>query len=146
MTPVEQLTARFRDRGLRVTPQRQAIFRLLHGNDSHPTVESLYESARTEMPTISRKTVYQTVHDLESMGEVSLLDLGTGSVRVDPNVEDPHHHLICVCCGRVRDVMVDVGSITLPASSCRGFTVADVEVQFRGTCDDCDAERSTPTT
>jgi Fe2+ or Zn2+ uptake regulation protein len=145
VTPVEQLTARFRDRGLRVTPQRQAIFRLLHGNDSHPTVESLYESARTEMPTISRKTVYQTVHDLESMGEVSLLDLGTGSVRVDPNVEDPHHHLICVRCGKVRDVIVDVGSITLPARSRRGFTVADVEVQFRGTCDDCAAQGPTPT-
>ena len=144
MTPVDQLTARFRDRGLRVTPQRQAIFRLLHGNDSHPTVESLYESARTEMPTISRKTVYQTVHDLESMGEVSLLDLGTGSVRVDPNVEDPHHHLICVRCGKVRDVMVDVGSITLPSRSRRGFTVADVEVQFRGACDDCAAPVSTP--
>jgi len=144
VTPVDLLTARFRDRGLRVTPQRQAIFRLLHGNDSHPTVESLYESARTEMPTISRKTVYQTVHDLESMGEVSLLDLGTGSVRVDPNVEDPHHHLICVRCGKVRDVMVDVGSITLPSRSRRGFTVADVEVQFRGTCDDCAAPAPTP--
>ncbi len=140
MTPVDQLTARFRERGLRVTPQRQAIFRLLDGNDAHPTVESLYESARRDMPTISRKTVYQTVHDLESMGEVSLLDLGTGSVRVDPNVEDPHHHLICVRCGKVRDVMVDVGAIALPRSSRSGFTVADVEVQFRGTCDECAAE------
>jgi Fe2+ or Zn2+ uptake regulation protein len=146
VTPVDQLTARFRDRGLRVTPQRQVIFGLLHDNASHPTVESLHESARTEMPTISLKTVYQTVHDLESMGEVSLLDLGTGSVRVDPNVEEPHHHLICVRCGKVRDVMVDIGSIALPSSSCRGFSVADVEVQFRGTCDDCDAEPSTVAT
>jgi len=146
VTSVDQLTTRFRDRGLRVTPQRQVIFRLLQGNASHPTVESLFESARTEMPTISLKTVYQTVHDLESMGEVELLDLGTGSVRVDPNVEEPHHHLICVRCGKVRDVMVDVGSITLPPSSCRGFAVRDVEVQFRGTCDDCDAQPSTTMT
>ena len=87
------------------------IFRLLHGNDAHPTVEALYEAARAEMPTISLKTVYQTVHDLEAMGEVTLLDLGTGSVRVDPNVEHPHHHLICTRCGKVRDVVVDVGSL-----------------------------------
>jgi Fur family transcriptional regulator, stress-responsive regulator len=142
--PVDELTTRFRERGLRVTPQRQAIFRLLDGNDSHPTVESLYDAARQEMPTISRKTVYQTVHDLESMGEVALLDLGTGSVRVDPNVDDPHHHLICVRCGKVRDVMVDVGSITLPARARNGFTVDDVEVQFRGTCDTCAAETRSP--
>ncbi len=87
MQTSDELTTLFRDRGLRVAPQRQAIFRLLHGNDRHPTVDALHEAARLEMPTISLKTVYQTVHDLEALGQVSLLDLGTGSVRVDPNVE-----------------------------------------------------------
>jgi Fe2+ or Zn2+ uptake regulation protein len=139
VTPVDELTQRFRAEGLRVTPQRQAIFRLLHGNDEHPTVEALYEAARTEMPTISLKTVYQTVHDLETMGEVSLLDLGTGSVRVDPNVDEPHHHLICTRCNKVRDVMVDVGPLSIPRTARRGFTVHDVEVQFRGVCDECAA-------
>ena len=104
---VDELTTRFRGEGLRVTPQRQVIFRLLHGVDTHPTVESLYESAPTEMPTISRKTVYQTVHDLEAMGEVELLDIGTGSIRVDPNVEHAHQHLVCTRCGTVRDVLLD---------------------------------------
>ena len=137
MTPVDELTARFRDRGLRVTPQRQAIFRLLHGNDRHPTVDELFEAASSEMPTISRKTVYQPVHDLQSMGEVALLDLGTGSVRVDPNVEAPHHHLICTCCGRVRDVVVDVTALALPARRRHGFTVSDVEVHYRGICEAC---------
>jgi Fe2+ or Zn2+ uptake regulation protein len=134
---VDQLTERFRARGLRVTPQRQVIFRLLSGNVEHPTVESLYESARTEMPTISLKTVYQTVHDLEDMGEVRLLDVGTGSVRVDPNVEHPHHHVICTECGRVRDVLVDVGALRIPARERQGFSVDDVEVHFRGVCAEC---------
>jgi Fe2+ or Zn2+ uptake regulation protein len=137
MRTVPELTERFREQGLRVTPQRQAIFRLLHGNASHPTVESLYEDARGSMPTISLKTVYQTVHDLESMGEVALIHLGTGSVRVDPNVEHAHHHLICTSCGRVRDVLVDVRGLRLPARERSGFTVADVEVHFRGVCEDC---------
>src|SRR5664279_5001809 len=87
MKTSDQLTDLFRERGLRVTPQRQVIFRLLHGDDAHPTVESLYERAHAEMPTMSLKTVYQTVHDLEALGEVDVLDLGTGSVRVDPNKE-----------------------------------------------------------
>ena len=88
MKTVDQLTELFRQQGLRVTPQRQAIFGLLHGDDRHPTVESMYDAARAQMPTISLKTVYQTVNDLAAMGEVVLLDLGTGSYRVDPNVED----------------------------------------------------------
>jgi len=137
MRTVDELTERFRDQGLRVTPQRRAIFGLLQGDASHPTVEALYERARAAMPTISLKTVYQTVHDLEAMREVELIHLGTGSVRVDPNVEHAHHHLICTVCGRIRDVLVDVRDLRLAARDRRGFTVADVEVHFRGVCEDC---------
>ena len=143
MRTVEELTERFRDQGLRVTPQRQAIFGLLQGDASHPTVEVLYERARATMPQISLKTVYQTVHDLEAMHEVELIHLGTGSVRVDPNVEHAHHHLICTVCGRVRDVLVDVRDLRLAARDRRGFRVADVEVHFRGVCEDCAASAVT---
>ena len=138
MQTSDELTTLFRDRGLRVTPQRQAIFRLLHGNDGHPTVDSLYEAARVDMPTISLKTVYQTVHDLEALGQVSLLDLGTGSVRVDPNVESDHHHIVCSSCGLVHDVEV----AEVPELSPRyrkAFRPEAVEVIFRGVCNDCAA-------
>ena len=137
MKTTEQLTDLFRERGLRVTPQRQMIFGLLQSNDSHPTVESLYERAQGEMPTMSLKTVYQTVHDLEALGEVSVLDLGTGSLRVDPNVEHEHHHLVCSSCGRVRDLPVEFDGLKVPKSSRREFTVDAVQVIFRGHCDTC---------
>ena len=137
MKTTETLTAIFREQGLRVTPQRQAIFRLLQGDDSHPTVESLFDRARTDMPTISLKTVYQTVHDLEALGEVRVLDLGTGSVRVDPNVEDDHHHLLCTMCGRVRDLPIEYAGLQVPIRYRRDFTVDDVQVIFRGRCDQC---------
>ena len=104
----------FRTRGLRVTPQRQALFRLLHDDDSHPTVQRVCQQARAEMPTISLRTVYQTIHDLEALGEVALVDLGTGSVRVDPVVERPHQHFICTSCGKVR-----VWSSTSSTSECQ---------------------------
>src|SRR6202000_2411976 len=107
MKTSSELTTLFRERGLRVTPQRQVIFGLLHGDDEHPTVEALYERAQAEMPTMSLKTVYQKVPDLEALGEGDVLALATGSVRVDPNVEHPHHHLVCSSCGRVRDLPVE---------------------------------------
>jgi len=137
MKTTEQLTDLFRERGLRVTPQRQLIFGLLQANDSYPTVESLYERARSEMPTMSLKTVYQTVHDLAALGEVDVLDLGTGSLRVDPNVADEHHHLVCSSCGRVRDLPVEFDGLRVPGRYRRDFTVDAVQVIFRGHCDDC---------
>jgi Fe2+ or Zn2+ uptake regulation protein len=89
------------------------------------------------MPTISLKTVYQTVHDLEAMGEVAVLDVGTGTIRVDPNVEHAHHHLVCTECGAVRDVLLDVADLRVPARYRGEFRVDAVEVVFRGRCESC---------
>jgi Fe2+ or Zn2+ uptake regulation protein len=137
MKTVPDLTELFRARGLRVTPQRQAIFGLLQDDASHPTVEVLYDRARADMPTISLKTVYQTVHDLADLGELHVLDLGTGSLRIDPNVEDTHHHLVCTACGRVRDLPVEFDGLRVPPRYRRAFTVDDVQVIFRGRCEHC---------
>jgi Fe2+ or Zn2+ uptake regulation protein len=137
MRTAAELMTTMRDRGLRVTPQRMCIVDLLVANEVHPTVEALYEASRVRMPAISLKTVYQTVHDLEDLGEVRLLDLGTGQVRVDPNVEHRHHHLVCNECGRVCDVPVDFPGLTLSRRHRLGFTIDEVDVIFRGTCEAC---------
>jgi Fe2+ or Zn2+ uptake regulation protein len=136
MQSVEAITVELRARGMRVTPQREQIIGLLVGNEQHPTVDALYESVRASMPSISRRTVYQTVHDLEALGEVRLLDLGTGSVRVDPNVEDAHHHLVCRVCGRVRDIEAPTAGVPVPSGDL-AFRVDDVDVIYRGTCEHC---------
>src|SRR5262245_50091480 len=141
-TPAE-LTELFRAQGLKVTPQRQAIFRILHGHDAHPTAESVYATVRTEMPTISLRTVYQTLNDLAAMGELHQLDLGTGSARFDPNL-DAHHHLVCDRCGRVVDVEIDASAVPLPPASRQGFTVDSTQIVFRGMCAGCrNASRTT---
>ena len=137
MRAADGIMSAMRAQGLRVTPQRMGIVAQLFDNASHPTVEALYEATRVAMPAISLKTVYQTVHDLEALGEVRLLDLGTGQVRVDPNVEHRHHHMVCNECGSVSDVPVDFPAVTLPRRYRSGFTVDAVDVIFRGTCADC---------
>lgn len=131
-TPAE-LTALFRRTGRKVTPQREAVFRALVGNDRHPTAEAVHAAVTAELPSVSLRTVYQVLNDLAAMGEIQALELGTGAARFDPNV-DAHHHLVCNACGRVRDVYGDTVSLPAPAL---GFTVDTAEVVFRGRCDDC---------
>jgi Fe2+ or Zn2+ uptake regulation protein len=134
----DELTTIFRERGLKITPQRQAIFRALHGSAVHPTAEAVYDTVRPEMPNISLRTVYQTLHDLADMGEIYAIDLGTGSIRFDPNT-GRHHHLVCEGCGRVHDVEVDLPGVAVPDADEFGFTVSATEVIFRGRCRDCAA-------
>jgi Fe2+ or Zn2+ uptake regulation protein len=140
---VEELSQQFRARGLKVTPQRQTIFRVLNGSTVHPTAESVYAAVSAELPTISLRTVYQTLNDLAAMGELSSLDLGTGSTRFDPNL-DPHHHLVCEVCGRIDDLHTDFPGVVVPRDGdTAGFEVTTTEIVFRGRCAECAAAGQT---
>ena len=130
-----ELTEAFRANGLKVTPQRQLLFRLMHGNTMHPTAEALFSDASVQMPGISLRTVYQTLTDLASMGELRLIDVGGGAVRFDPNVDD-HHHVVCQTCGNVRDVYV-AGSQGLRIDGLDGFSVDSTSILFHGSCASC---------
>jgi Fe2+ or Zn2+ uptake regulation protein len=141
VTPVrspEELTELYRASGRKMTAQRQCIFRVLQGNVTHPSAENVYDVARAEMETISLKTVYQTLNELAELGEIDALDLGTGTLRFDPNVETAHHHLVCRSCGKVRDLDVSFANLVVPPDMSQGFAVASAEVVFRGYCDECD--------
>jgi Fe2+ or Zn2+ uptake regulation protein len=143
MRTPDELTELFRASGRKVTAQRQCIFRMLQGDVAHPSAESVYEAVRTEMETISLKTVYQTLNELAELGEIAALDVGTGTVRFDPNVETPHHHLVCRSCGKVRDLNVAFTDLTVPRGQEQGYEVRSAEVVFRGLCQECrDSQRT----
>jgi len=137
MRSPDELTDLFRANGRKVTAQRQCVFRALEGNEDHPSAEAVYEAVRTEMETISLKTVYQTLNELAELGEIAALDIGTGMVRFDPNVDEAHHHLVCRSCGKVRDLHVDFAGLAVPAADAQGYEVRSAEVVFRGLCQDC---------
>ncbi len=143
MKSPDELTGLFRSQGRKVTAQRQCIFRALQGDVTHPTAESVFAAARAEMETISLKTVYQTLNELAAMGEISALDVGTGTTRFDPNVEGVHHHLVCRSCGKVRDLHVDFSAVVVPPDLDGGFEVGEAEVVFRGLCQPCRAQGRT---
>jgi Fe2+ or Zn2+ uptake regulation protein len=134
-TPAE-INEALRANGRKVTPQREAVVRALVGNVVHPTAESVHAAVTTELPNVSLRTVYQVLNDLAELGELQALDLGTGAARFDPNVE-PHHHLVCTQCGKVRDVYASFADVLVPSGAEQGFAVDSAEVVFRGRCETC---------
>jgi Fur family peroxide stress response transcriptional regulator len=137
MQSPEALTDLFRAHGRKITAQRQCIFRALADDLTHPTAERVYLRVRRELPNVSLKTVYQTLNDLAELGAITVLDVGTGSARFDPNIETTHHHLVCRSCGKVRDVAVDLPALTVSRRAAQGFAVDSAEVVFRGVCEEC---------
>jgi len=136
MRDVDALTADLHARGLRVTPQRRLIYSLLAEKTSHPTVEAVHEAVLAVLPTVSLRTVYQALHDLDAMGEIGLVQVGDGPLRVDTR-PDRHAHLRCTKCGRLHDVDVDLSGLVLPIEQQRGFAVEGAEVIFSGCCPMC---------
>jgi Fe2+ or Zn2+ uptake regulation protein len=104
---------------------------------THPSAESVHALVSREMETVSLKTVYQTLHDLAELGQIVPLDVGTGMTRFDPNVDDPHHHLVCRQCGSVRDLMAAFPDLQVPKGADLGFEVGSAEIVFRGLCPEC---------
>lgn len=131
-----ELADLLRSSGKKLTPQRLSIIALLDGNDGHPTAEALHAEATKVLPTLSLKTVYTVLHELADLGEVSLLDVGTGATRFDPNTS-AHHHLVCTLCGRIRDIQVEYPGLQPPADQRQGFVLGVAEVVFRGQCGQC---------
>jgi Fur family ferric uptake transcriptional regulator len=132
------LADRLQARGWRITPQRRAVISVLHGEHVHLSAEQVLAGARRVVPEVSLATVYNTLNELASMGEISEIRLSDGTTRYDPKIGPDHHHLVCEGCGLTFDVdPTGVGGLTLPPDQRFGMTVAQVEVVFRGLCSNC---------
>jgi Fur family peroxide stress response transcriptional regulator len=124
-----------RERGVRVTAQRLAVYRALAEDLSHPTADALYSKLRQEVPGMSQATVYRTLESLEKEGLIRRVSAPEAKGRFDANVEN-HQHLVCRACGSFSDV-------TLPAYSkgkvpaVTGFTIEEVDVRLVGLCKSC---------
>lgn len=132
------LLDRLRARDWRLTPQRRAIAEVMGGDQIHLTAEEVLERARERLPEVSLATVYNTLNELVSMGEVQQVDAGGGPTRYDPNTQDGHHHLVCLNCGELRDVHPQgMDTLELPRAQRFGYRIVNREVLFQGYCRDC---------
>ncbi len=131
---LEGFIERCRQAGLKITPQRVAVYEILLRSHNHPTVEEIYEEVKKRYPFVSLATVYRTVETLEQMGLAKKVCYWGSSARYDANMDD-HHHLICVSCGAIRDVYMNE-EIDIP-EELEGFETAGYSVNVYGLCPEC---------
>ncbi|HEX7363695.1 MAG TPA: transcriptional repressor [Dehalococcoidia bacterium] len=121
----------------RTTKQREAILRVLKDTRAHPTADQVYEEVKTEIPNISKGTVYRNLLVLQEDGLITLLNLNGTLSRFE--VKQPsHYHFRCERCGRVFDVDEPVNNeIDKRVAETTGFKVSHHQTEFRGLCKDC---------
>jgi Fur family peroxide stress response transcriptional regulator len=144
MRPLADVMAACRERGVRLTPQRLAIFDYLAQRPGHPTAEDVYQEVLARHPTLSFATVYNTLELLAELGEVRMVIVDELRRRYDVNTE-PHQHAVCRRCRRIVDVHDDeigggdrlreaLARVDLPGSD---FVVEAASVEFSGLCGVC---------
>lgn len=132
-----EISRMMKQKGLRITPQRFAVYANLLSRYDHPTVDDILTEINLELPIASKASVYSALTVLRSVGLVREVLLDEGITRYDAKVQ-PHHHFVCECCGQIQDLEWDVLG-DLPINPLPpGFRVNTYEITVKGRCDRCD--------
>lgn len=131
---------RYKNIGLKLTPQRLAILGFLDGNKEHPSADDIYKVVSLGFPTMSFATVYNTLEALRQRGKLLELTIDSEKKRFDPNTE-PHHHLICVRCKKVVDIN-DTYDLKVSNVDRKEFELIGNHIEFYGICPECRAAGS----
>jgi Fur family transcriptional regulator, peroxide stress response regulator len=123
-------------KGLRVTPQRFAVYANLRSREDHPTVEQILNDLNHNAPVSSQATVYSALQALQSVGLVREVLLQEGVSRYDANVEQ-HHHFRCSLCGAIEDIDWDALPAMNLAKLRPGLRGETYEVTVHGICEAC---------
>lgn len=143
MTHYQQMIDTLKLAGLRITPQRVEICRLLAESQEHPTAQQIYEELVKRYPSISLATVYNTLDVLVQHGVINLLgEAGDNAVHYDADTS-PHINLACLKCHKVIDFPSEhIHQVDHEVQTASGYRLLGARVMYYGLCPDCQSQVS----
>ena len=128
--------------GIKVTPQRIAIYKELASTDEHPSTEMIYKKIQNYYPNISLTTVYRTLETFENLGLISCVNILYNAARYDANLK-PHHHIVCVKCKKVQDFYDDsLNDLNISEQTLGNYKITGYSIILNGVCNTCQANNS----
>jgi Fur family transcriptional regulator, ferric uptake regulator len=129
-----------RQRGLRWTPQRQAVIEVLVASDGHVTGGELVERCRARDATTTPSTVYRTLDVLEQLGLVRHGHGADGREEYHVLPAGQHGHLHCSECGATWEIDERRGeAVAATLREGDGFELDIGHVTLVGRCRRCAA-------
>ncbi len=116
--------------------QREVIFNIIKNTTAHPTVNSIYQEARREIPNISLGTVYRNITSLAESGDIKEITVGDGFQHFDGDVGN-HMHFHCTECGKIYDCDIPENTLKQHIEEKLGCTVTQEKTLFDGICKTC---------
>ncbi len=97
-----EISALFKDKGLKATPQRIAVYSFLWEHRIHPDVDTVYKHVVQDNPSFSKTTVYNCLQALSGCGLLMPVKIDNDKIRYDADVSF-HGHFKCEKCGNIYD-------------------------------------------
>ena len=120
-----------------LTPQRQAVLRVVSESADHLTAAEIFAGAQKLLPKISYATVYNSLRYLKEAGLLREITFGNAASRYDRETAR-HDHAICTACNKLLDfdLAETVGLMRLAARRSR-FKPQSIHLTLLGLCPDC---------
>jgi Fur family ferric uptake transcriptional regulator len=147
MQNFEIFKEKLNESGYKLTTQRRVVFEVIHANEGkHFSPEEIYEIVKEDHPEIGLATVYRTLKLFEKIGIIYRLNFNDGCSRFEMSHFDDeshrHHHLICVECGKIMEVKIDLlQDLEDHIEKNYEFDIHNHTLKFFGTCVDCQKRR-----
>ena len=133
-----EINQQLRDAGYRVTPQRQLILDAVCELGEHVAPDAVYEHVRRIAPSLSRATVYRTLHFLTEQRILAMVQMVDGRIAYEIAGPEPHHHLVCRSCQSLLELPHSVLRVFRQAIETQyDFEIDVSHVSFFGHCTDC---------
>jgi Fur family peroxide stress response transcriptional regulator len=129
-----------KEKGLRVTPQRLGVYKLLREDSGHFTAEKIYFKVKKSFPAISLATVYSILELLKENNLVQEIRINFDKSSFELKA-CPHHHFLCNSCGKIFDIDI-MPCTTLKDKKINGHTINKFQGYFYGICKDCEYDES----
>ena len=100
-TQMERFQTELLARALRLTTQREQIFRTVLSSDDHLSAEEIHRAVRERHRSVGFATVYRTLHLLVDIGLVEVRQFGDGVQRYESTAHHHHDHMVCLDCRAV---------------------------------------------
>jgi Fur family transcriptional regulator, ferric uptake regulator len=135
---LETLRARVRERGGRITPQREVVLEALHRLPEHVTAEDILADINDAHPNINLTTIYRTLELFEELGIVYHAHMGHGPGSYHLSSRGSHNHLVCERCGKEIDADIrSLARVEDEVMALHGFEVDFSHFAVTGTCCEC---------
>ncbi len=128
------LTGMIKERGIRPSYQRVRILVYLHQQKDHPTADEIYNALKGEISTLSKATVYNTLHVFVEAGMARTIHIDGDEVRYDA-ILSSHGHFKCDICGTITNFSIDIDQYQ--SDELDQFKINVRNVYFNGICPNC---------